>query len=185
MLVDIILLGLMIMAVVKGLQRGFIVALFSMIAFIVGLVAALKLSTVVAAYLDDSINVSSRWLPFLAFALVFLVVVLLVRLLAAVIQSTIELAMLGWVNRVAGIFLYAVMYILIFSVLLFFAVQMHFFDEATLEASATYPYIKPVGPFVIDGIGTLLPWFKDMFAELQGFFDRLSEKVPQPNNRIG
>ena len=184
MIIDIILLGLLIMAVVKGLQRGFIVALFSMIAFIVGLVAALKLSTVVATYLDDSINVSARWLPFLAFGLVFIVVVLLVRLLAAVIQSTMELAMLGWVNRIAGIFLYAILYILIFSVLLFFAVQMNFFDQDGLDNSSTYPYIKPVGPFVIDGIGVLLPWFKDMFAELQEFFGRLSEKVPQPNNRI-
>jgi membrane protein required for colicin V production len=184
MLIDLILLGLMIMAVVKGLRRGFIVALFSMIAFIVGLVAALKLSTVVAAYLDDSINVSARWLPFLAFGLVFILVVLLVRLLAAVLQSTMELAMLGWVNRIAGIFLYAIMYILIFSVLLFFAVQMRFFDQETLDSSSTYPYIRPVGPFVIDGIGVLLPWFKNMFEELQEFFGRLSDKIPQPNNRI-
>ncbi|MHA4843195.1 CvpA family protein [Flavitalea antarctica] len=184
MLIDIILLGLMIMAVVKGIQKGFIVALFSMIGFIVGLVAALKLSTVVAAYLDESVNVSARWLPFLAFALVFIGVVLLVRLLAAVMQSTMELAMLGWLNRIAGILLYAIMYILAFSVLLFFAVQMKFFDEDTLNSSFTYQYIEPVGPFIIDGIGILLPWFKDMFAELQEFFGRLSEKVPQPNNRI-
>ena len=184
MIIDIILLGLMIMAVVKGLKRGFVVALFSMIAFILGLVAALKLSTVVAAYLDDSINVSARWLPFLAFGLVFIVVVLLVRLMAAVIQSTMELALLGWVNRIAGIFLYAIMYILIFSVLLFFAVQMNFIDQDTLDGSSTFPYIQPVGPFVIDGIGVLVPWFKDMFAELQEFFGRLSDKVPQPNNRI-
>jgi membrane protein required for colicin V production len=184
MLIDIILLGLMIMAVVKGIQRGFIVAMFSMLGFIVGLVAALKLSIVVAAYLDDSVNVSARWLPFIAFGLVFIVVVLLVRLLAAVIQSTMELAMLGWVNRIAGIFLYVIMYILIFSVLLFFAVQMNFFDKDTLDSSSTYRYIKPVGPFFIDGIGALLPWFKDMFAELQEFFERLAEKVPQPNNRI-
>jgi membrane protein required for colicin V production len=184
MIIDIILLGLVIMAVVKGLKRGFVVALFSMIAFILGLVAALKLSTVVAAYLDDSINVSARWLPFLAFGLVFIVVVLLVRLMAAVIQSTMELALLGWVNRIAGIFLYVIMYILIFSVLLFFAVQMNFLNKDTLDRSATYPYIEPVGPFVIDGIGALMPWFKDMFAELQEFFGRLSDKVPQPNNRI-
>ena len=184
MIIDLILLGLMIMAVVKGLQRGFVVALFSMIAFIVGLVAALKLSTVVAAYLDDSINVSARWLPFLAFGLVFIVIVLLVRLMAAVIQSTMEMAMLGWVNRIAGIFLYAIMYILIFSVLLFFAVQMSFIEQDTLDSSSTFPYIQPVGPFVIDGIGVLVPWFKDMFVELQEFFERLSDKVPQPNNRI-
>ena len=184
MIIDIILLGLMIMAVVKGLKRGFVVALFSMIAFILGLVAALKLSTVVAAYLDDTINVSAKWLPFLAFGLVFIVVVLLVRLMAAVIQSTMEMALLGWVNKIAGIFLYVIMYILIFSVLLFFAVQMNFLNQDTLDKSATYPYIEPVGPFVIDGIGVLVPWFKDMFVELQDFFGRLSDKVTQPNNRI-
>ena len=180
MLIDLILLGLLIMAVVKGLQRGFIVALFSMIAFIVGLVAALKLSTVVAAYLDDSVNVSARWLPFIAFGLVFIAVVLLVGLLAAVIQSTIEVAMLGWVNRIAGVLLYIVMYIMIFSVLLFFATRMNFFDEETLNDSTTYQYIEPVGPFVINTIGSLTPWFKDMFVELQAFFTRLAEQVPAP-----
>src|SRR3982751_1020087 len=110
MIIDIIVIGLMIMAIFKGIQRGFIVALFSMIAFVVGLIAAVKLSTVVAAWLDDSINVSARWLPFLAFMLVFIVVVLLVRLLAALLQSTLELAMLGWANRLAGVLLYMVMY---------------------------------------------------------------------------
>jgi membrane protein required for colicin V production len=180
MLIDIIFFGSMVMAVFKGIQRGLIVALFSMIAFIVGLVAALKLSTVVAAYLDDSINVSARWLPFLSFALVFIIVVLLVRLLAALLQSTIEMAMLGWANRLGGILLYAIMYIMIFSVILFFAVQMNFLSHDTLANSVTYTYIKPVGPFVIDGIGVVLPWFKDMFSELQGFFTRLSEEVPPP-----
>jgi membrane protein required for colicin V production len=180
MLIDIIVLGFVIMAVVKGIQRGFIVALFSMIAFVVGLVAALKLSTVVAAYLDQSVNVSARWLPFLAFGLVFVGVVLLVRLLAALIQSTLELAMLGWANRIGGIVLYLVMYTMIFSVILFFAVQMKFLDQSTLDESSTYPFIEPVGPFVVNGIGALLPWFRDMFTELQEFFTRLSDKVPPP-----
>jgi len=184
MLIDIVLLVLMIMAVVKGVKRGFIVALFSMIAFVVGLIAALKLSTVVAAYLDKSINVSARWLPFLAFGIVFIGVVLLVRLLAALIESTLEVAMLGWANRIAGVLLYAIMYIMIFSVLLFFAVQMRFLNQETLDRSTAYPIIKPFGPFVIDGIGALLPWFKDMFAELQAFFSRLAEQVPPPKREI-
>jgi membrane protein required for colicin V production len=183
MIIDVILICLMIMAIFKGIKRGFIVALFSMIAFVVGLIAAVKLSAVVAAWLNDAINVSARWLPFLAFLLVFIVVVLLVRLLAAVLQSTIELAMLGWANRVAGVLLYAVMYVMIFSVLLFFANQMRFVDEETVKNSVTYPYIAPVGPWVIDTIGAMLPWFKDMFADLKQFFERLSEKIPPPTGR--
>lgn len=178
MIIDVTLLVLMIMAIVKGLRRGLIVALFSFIAFIVGLVAALKLSAVVASYLDDAINVSARWLPFLSFALVFLLVVLLVRMVAALVESTIEMAMLGWANRIGGMLLYALLYLVIFSIILFFATEMNFFEEETLNQSVTYPAIRPVGPVVIDAIGTLLPWFKDMFSDLQEFFDRLSDKVP-------
>ncbi len=184
MLIDVILLVLLLFAIFKGLRKGFIVAVFSLIGFIVGLVAALKLSTVVAAYLDESVNISAKWLPFLAFALVFLVVALLVRLLAAVVESTVEMAMMGWVNRIAGVLLYAVLYVVIFSVLLFFATEMSFFDEVTLENSVTYDYISPVGPIVIDAIGALLPWFKDMFIELQEFFARLSEQVPPPKHEL-
>jgi membrane protein required for colicin V production len=178
MLIDVILIGLMIMAVFKGLQRGFIVALLSMVAFIVGLVAAVKLSTVVAAWLNESVNVSARWLPFIAFGLVFIGVVLLVRLIAALLQSTVEMAMLGWANRIGGVLLYATIYIIIFSVILFFAVEMNFVEPETLNNSVTYPFIRPVGPFVIDSIGSLMPWFKDMFTDLEQFFERLSEKVP-------
>ena len=183
MFIDLIFILLMIMAVVKGLQRGLIVAVFSMIGFVVGLIAAVKFSTVVAAWLDDSINVSARWLPFLSFVLVFIVVILLVRLLAKVVESTIELAMLGWVNRIGGAIMYAVMYMMIFSVILFFAVEMNLVDQDTLDNSTTYPFIKPIGPFVIDGIGTLIPWFRDMFAELREFFTRLSEKAPLPKGQ--
>lgn len=178
MIIDVILLILIIIAIFKGLRRGLIVAVFSFIAFIVGLVAALKLSAVVASYLDDAINISARWLPFLSFALVFLLVILLVRMLAALVESTVEVAMLGWANRLGGIVLYTLLYIVIFSIVLFFATQMNFFGEDTLEQSVSYPLIRPVGPVVIDAIGALLPWFKDMFSDLQEFFGRLSEKVP-------
>jgi len=111
MFIDLIFILLMLMAVVKGLQRGLIVAVFSMIGFVVGLIAAVKFSTVVAAWLNDSINVSARWLPFLSFVLVFIVVILLIRLLAKLVESTIELAMLGWVNKIGGAMMYAVIYI--------------------------------------------------------------------------
>ena len=107
MLIDFTFAALMILAIIKGYQKGFILAIFSIIAFIIGLAAALKLSTAVANYLKDSISVSAKWLPFIAFALVFFVVVILVRLGAKLIEKTFQAVMLGWLNRIAGIVLYA------------------------------------------------------------------------------
>ena len=80
MIIDIVFLILVILAVIKGFRRGLIVGLFSFIAIIVGLAAAIKLSIVVAGYIGSAVNVSDRWLPVISFLVVFIAVVLLIRL---------------------------------------------------------------------------------------------------------
>ena len=181
MVIDIIIVVLLVLAAIKGYQRGFIVAIFSIVAFIIGLAAAIKLSAVVAGYIGSAVKVSGKWLPILSFAIVFLVVVLLVRLGANLIQKGAHLAMLGWVNRLAGILLYALLYIFIFSIILFYAEQVKMVKPETKKASVTYTYIQPLGPKVIDGIGKIIPIFKNMFTDLQDFFGGVSERIPESN----
>jgi membrane protein required for colicin V production len=181
MILDIIVVVILILALIKGYRQGLIVALFSLVAFVIGLAAAIKLSVVAAGYIGKAINISERWLPIISFAVVFLIVVLLVRLGAKFIQKTVELAMLGWVNRVGGILLYAALYILIFSVLLFYADQMNFIKPETKSESATYSYIQPWGPKLMEGLGKVIPVFKGMFQELEDFFEKVSKEVPPAN----
>ena len=120
-MIDIIFAILMILACVKGYQKGLIIALFSIVAFIIGLAAALKLSSVVAGWLGANANISVKWLPFLSFTLVFFIVVLLVNWGGKIIEKTFEMALLGWINRLGGIIFYAALYIIIFSIFLFYA----------------------------------------------------------------
>jgi membrane protein required for colicin V production len=181
MILDIIVAVILILAIIKGYRQGLIVALFSFIALAIGLAAALKLSVVVAGYIGNAVNVSDKWLPIVSFAVVFLIVVLLVKLGAKFIQKTVELAMLGWVNRVGGILLYAALYILIFSVLLFYADQMNFIKPETKMESVTYSYIQPWGPKLMEGLGKIIPIFKGMFEDLEDFFDSVSKHVPPAN----
>jgi membrane protein required for colicin V production len=89
MIIDIIVAIILILALIKGLRQGLIVALFSVIAFIIGLAAAMKLSVVVAGYIGKAVNVSDKWLPIISFAVVFLIVVILVRLGAKFIQKSV------------------------------------------------------------------------------------------------
>ena len=176
-MIDIVFLVLVIIAIVKGIQRGFIVAIFSIVAIIIGLAAALKLSTVAAEYLKDSVNISARWLPIVSFILVFLVVVLLVRLGANLLQKTVEIAFLGWLNRLLGALLYVVLYTIVFSVVLFFAEQVHLINNETITNSRVYSWVKPIGPYVIDGIGRIVPFFQDMFSELKAFFAEQAKRA--------
>ncbi|HEY5967792.1 MAG TPA: CvpA family protein [Chitinophagaceae bacterium] len=181
MILDIIVAVILILALIKGYRQGLIVALFSLVALVIGLAAAIKLSVVAAGYIGKAVNVSDKWLPIISFAVVFLIVVLLVRLGAKFIQKTVELAMLGWVNKVGGILLYTGLYIIIFSVLLFYADQMNFIKLETKRESVTYAYIQPWGPKLMDGLGKIIPVFKGMFQDLEDFFDKVSKEVPPAN----
>lgn len=181
MIIDIIVAIVIILGAIKGFRQGLIIALFSVIAFIIGLAAALKLSAVVADHIGNTVKVSDKWLPIISFAVVFLIVVLLVRLGARFIEKTVEFAMLGWLNRIGGILLYTGLYILIFSILLFYADQLGFIKPETKNESATYSYIQPWGPKLMDSLGNIIPIFKGMFQDLEDFFDSVSKQVPPAN----
>ncbi len=178
-MIDIIFAILTVIAIFKGYRKGLIIAVFSIVAFIVGLAAALKLSATVAAYLQNSVSISGKWLPFLSFAIVFGLVAVLVSLGGKLIEKTFEMALLGWANRIGGILLFVILYTIIFSILLFYAEKIHLFEEATIQSSKVYPFVKPWGPKVMNAFGTILPIFKDMFTQLSNYFESLSTKIPQ------
>ncbi len=177
MIIDIAFLIVMIIAVFKGFSKGFVVGIFSFIAFIIGLAAALKLSVIVAQYLQTASGVTGKWMPFVAFSLVFIVVVLLVNLGARIIRKTLKMTMLGWLDRLAGIVFYMIIYTIIFSVILFFAEKMVLLKPETIKVSRVYSFVAPWGPAVIDNLGKIIPLFKDLFIQLQSFFQDLGNKL--------
>ena len=176
-MLDIIFAIIIIIACIKGFQKGLIIALFSIVAFIIGLAAALKLSAVVAVWLGSSANINAKWLPFISFAVVFFVVVLLVRWGGKLIEKTFQMALLGWVNRIGGIVFYAALYIIIFSIFLFYAEKINLIKPETIQASQTYSFVQPWGPIVIDNFGKVIPIFKDMFTDLETFFSTVGNKM--------
>lgn len=177
MLLDIIFSILLVLALLRGYRQGLIIGLFSLVAVIIGLAAALKLSVVAANWIGKEVNVAGEWLPLISFIVVFIVVVLLIRLGAKAIESTVEVVMLGWLNKLAGMLLYAAIFTLIFSVLIFYAEQMQLLQPATIKSSLSYEYVQPWGPRVINGFGSLIPLFKDMFGELEDFFEKVSDHL--------
>lgn len=177
MIIDVAFFFLMVIALFKGFTKGFVVGVFSLVSFIIGIAAALKLSAIVAHYLENSTGVSARWLPLVSFMAVFIIVVLLVNIGARIIKKTISLAMLGWLDRFGGIILYAILYTIIFSIILFFSEKMFLLSPATVSASTVHSFVSPFGPKVIDNLGRILPIFKDLFTELQLFFEKIGNKM--------
>jgi membrane protein required for colicin V production len=177
MIIDVAFLIVMIIAVFKGFSKGLVVGIFSFIAFIIGLAAALKLSAVVAHHFDSSAGMAAKWLPVLSFAFVFIVVVLLVNIGARIIRKTISIAMLGWLDKFGGILFYICIYTIIFSVILFFAEKTFLIKPETMAASSVHDFVAPWGPKVINNLGKIIPVFKDLFTQLESFFETLGHKI--------
>lgn len=169
MFIDAAYIILLAIACYKGLRKGFIIAIFSVLGFIVGIAAALKLSAIVASKLATHTG-DAKWLPPLSFLLVFLAVAFLISVIGKIIQKTFEAVMLGWVNRLAGVAVFILLYSIIYSVFLFYAVQLHFLKAETVNSSTVYPYLQPLAPKIINTIGIVIPWFKNMFGQLEQFF---------------
>lgn len=177
MLIDILFLLVLIAAVIKGYQKGLIVAVFSFAAILIGLAAALKLSSVVAVWLQGTTNISAYWLPFIAFVLVMLGVILLVRLLAAIIEKTVQFALMGWINKLGGIVLYALLYVSLLSVVLFFFVKMQLLKQDVVAASKSYEYVQPFAPKIISLFSKVFPFLKDIFHQLENFFEAAKTRI--------
>ncbi len=164
------------MAIFKGMSRGFIVAVFSFLAIIIGVAAAMKLSYVVADWLQHSFNTGKQWLPILSFLIVLIGVIILVRWVANLIQAAIKMAMLGWLNKLGGVVLYIFIYLFVYSIVLFYLTKMDFIKPETISASHTYSIIEPFGPVAVDAVGKVIPIFKNIFHELSGFFENIATK---------
>ena len=169
-MLDILFCIFLVMAIYKGYSKGFIVAIFSYLALLIGLAMAIKFSIVVARWIKPEVHMSAGWISFVSFLLVMVVVVLLVRLVGNILQKTAELLFIGWINRLAGVLLYILLYMTMFSVVLYFAEKIHLIRVQTLHESVTYRYIAPLGPMLLNGLGKIIPFFGNMFMELKSIF---------------
>ncbi len=176
MIIDVIFLLLLAFAIIKGISRGFIIAVFSFLGVIIGLAAAMKLSYIVANWLQQSFSTGKQWLPFLSFLIVLVIVIILVRLLANLINRALNFAMLGWLNKLGGILLYILLFISVYSVFLFYLTQMNIIKPETIVTSRTYSFIEPLGLKVVNLTGSIIPVFKNLFQQLSDFFGTVAGK---------
>jgi membrane protein required for colicin V production len=122
--------------------------LFSIIGWIVGLIAAFRFSDLAAEHLKTLIDVSPRILSVISFLLVFTLVVVLINLGARLVEKTVQLTMLGWLNRFGGVFFYVLLYTLIFSVLIYLAEKSRLLSEETISSSKVYDWVMPIATVV-------------------------------------
>ncbi len=176
-MLDIVGVILIILFFIRGYLKGLIVAAFSMLALLLGIICSLKLSQSFSEWLLKNGYVSSGWVQIVSYVVLFIGVFLLVRLLARLIQSAIEGMALGIFNKLAGGLLYAFTGAVLWSSLLWLGSKMHIITAQAIADSKTYPWLSQLAPWFFEQAGKLLPFAKDVFSKLEHFFDTVNHKT--------
>lgn len=161
----------------RGWRKGIVVALCSMAGIVLGMLAALKLSGSFAAWLMAHGWVTSAWAQIVSYIILFIGVLWLVRLLAKAVEGALRAAMLGFFNSFAGAVLYVFIGAFIWSCMLWIGSRARIIGPEAIAASHTYAYFEPLAPWVFAHAGAVLPFAKDVFSELEHFFDGVNNHL--------
>lgn len=179
-MLDLITITVLVLGFLRGYRKGVIVAVFSVIAVLLGILCALKLSHLLAAWLREH-GIGGTWAPLVAYVILFVGVGWIVRRGARAIEGLTKAVMLGFVNKLAGGVLYAFISAVVWSSVLWLAARVGVVTPEAAAASKTYAYMEPLAPKVYSGAGTVLPFARDVFGDLSDLFDKAAEPDSQPS----
>lgn len=100
---DIILILPLLYGAWKGYKKGLIIELFTLLAMLVGLYAAINFSDYMVEILKENLNITGQYLPVVAFVCTFLIIGAMVYFLGKVLEKVIKVVQLSALNKFGGI----------------------------------------------------------------------------------
>lgn len=151
--IDIVLGILLILAAIGGFRKGLVVELASLAALILGIWGAIEFSYITSDFLVENFDWKWDHLNIVSFVITFVVIVILVHIVGNTINKLVETAMLGFVNKLAGLVFGVVRSALVLSIILLvfdhIDEDMHLLSEEKKEESRMYEPIKNLAPTLI------------------------------------
>lgn len=153
---DLIFLVPLAYAAWKGFRKGFIIELFTLLAFFVGIYAGVHFSDYTAEKITGEIDVNSVYLPTIAFTLTFLVVGALVFFAGKALEKIVKLTALSPMNKMGGLVFGTLKMLLIisvvFSILESYSEKNELIAEETRRESMLYEPVKAVSLYTVPGL---------------------------------
>ncbi len=140
--IDVILLLPLLYGAFKGFSKGFIFEVATLAGMVLGVFIAIRYSAYTENFLHDFLNITSKYLSYIALAVTFLVVVMLICVLGKVLTKIVDMVSLGLINKLLGTFLGVAKYFIILCVALLIADvlddKFHFISKETKEGSLLF-----------------------------------------------
>jgi membrane protein required for colicin V production len=150
--IDIILVLLLLFAAMNGYRRGLIAEVASLAALVLGIWGAIKFSHITTENLVRYFNLETGHLNIISFIVTFIVIVILVNLVGSSVNKLVEVAMLGFFNKLAGLAFGFLRTALILSIILLIFSKIdqdvHILSQKSKAESQLYEPIRKLAPSI-------------------------------------
>lgn len=163
---DILIALLLVLGAVLGYRRGFLMEFFLLAAIVLGIFIGFRLMGAGVEYLRREFNADASFLPYISFALIFLVVLVGVTFLGRRVKDLVDHTFLGRADALAGALLGMIKYFFCLSVILWILSSFHLDPPVRwTQNSWLYPAATRFAPRVAALVGGFLPFFREIFRE--------------------
>ena len=166
MWIDILSGTILIIAILQGYRHGLIKAIISFFSLFIGLIVAFQFAGYISNLLKEHTKIGSQWLPFIAFLVVLIGVMILLKMITGILQQSAEWLMLGWLNKLLGMILYALIYGTILSAVLYFMILLGVLEKASVKDSFSFSYLESWWPYFMKKLSLWIPSIKSSLSSL-------------------
>ena len=125
-----------------GYSNGIISTVFNLVAYVFGIMLAFKVTPAMTNILERLFHSQNPSMFLAAFIVNVVIIMLVLRQTARILEGFLQAVYLGVFNRVLGGAVMSALALLVYSVLLWFAVRVNMVNDSTLVESRVYPLLR-------------------------------------------
>ena len=160
---DIIIAIILLVFGFKGLRKGLIIEVVTLLAFGVGIYGAMHFSDFTAEHLQDFMEINPKYLNTIAFVLTFIILVVLVNLIGRLVSRIIKSLNLGFFDKLGG-FLFGILKgVLLCST--FVLVLNNLQWTGIIKEEVRQTYVEKTVPYLYKGFDLVKGYAQEMLPE--------------------
>jgi membrane protein required for colicin V production len=187
MSLDLILGIVLVWGFYQGYAHGIIQTVFNFASYFFGLMIAFKMTPTTTNTLNQLFHTDNPLMFVAGFLVMFVLVMMAFRVAGRSLEGVFNFAHAGSVNHIAGGALLGAIYVLLFSILVWFANKANLIDESTKRTARSWPLLEALPPRAKVVAERVSPIVKDFWNSSINMVDRLDKygvQKTESNQRV-
>jgi membrane protein required for colicin V production len=162
---DIIIAIILLIFGFKGLRKGLIIEVVTLVAFGAGIYGAMHFSDFTSERLQDFMEINPKYLNTIAFVLTFIILVVVVNLIGRLISKAIKSLNLGFFDKLGGFVFGVLKGVLLCSTFVLVLNNLQWtgiIKEKVRKESFLYTYVEKTVPYLYKGFDLVKGYAQEM-----------------------